>query len=408
MVAAVADHGYEAVTVEELVALAGISKRDFYESFASKEACFLATFEEIVGRAAATISAAYRTGSGYRGKLLAALRAYAQLVADEPAAASLAIIDSLGLGTTAVALHEAAEEGFVAILRQSFAQTPERGEIGEVAVRGIIGGGRQVVYACLREGRPERFLQYADLLLDWTLGYRRVEGRHLLSEESFAAWELRRAEREAEREGEEEEPDWSEPAASERSRATLAPRERIVRAVAQLAAADGYASLSMPAIAATAAVSNRTFYREFADKQEAFLAAFDGLAERVLRRAVPAFEEQPTWPEAIGAELTTTLSLIAANPLFARLVFIESTAAGPPGRDRAQAATRRILAPLAVGAPQQGIEPLPEIILEAIGGGIWTVLQQEVAHGRGESLPALAPELADFVLVPFGVEGDGG
>jgi AcrR family transcriptional regulator len=63
----------------------------------------------------------------------------------------------------------------------------------------------------------------------------------------------------------------------------------------------GYASLSMPAIAAEAGTSNETFYREFAGKDEAFLAAFDALAGRALRRAVPAFEGEREWPEAVGA-----------------------------------------------------------------------------------------------------------
>jgi hypothetical protein len=97
-----------------------------------------------------------------------------------------------------------------------------------------------------------------------------------------------------------------------------------------------------------------------------------------MRRAAPAFDAQPSRPDAIGA--------------------------GPAGRDRARAATQRILTPLTVGAPQHGTEPPPEMIVEATGGGIWTVIQQEVTHGRAEALPALAPASADFALRPSGVE----
>jgi hypothetical protein len=41
MIEVVADRGYEAVKVRELVRLAGVSSRAFYELFESKESCFL-------------------------------------------------------------------------------------------------------------------------------------------------------------------------------------------------------------------------------------------------------------------------------------------------------------------------------------------------------------------------------
>ena len=400
MVAAVAEHGYPAVTISELVALAGISKRDFYESFASKEECFLATFSEIVEQATQQVRGAYRGGSGFRGRLAAVLLAFAELLAQQPEAAALVIVDSLGLGTVAVAPREAAETHFAELLRQSLAAEPERGEVSEPALRGIIGGTRRVVYRCLREGRPERFGDQAEALLDWALGYQRPGGEHLLAESFFA--QAAAAPRSVE-DGEEGAPGWGEPAGSARSRSALAPRERIVRAVARLAAAGGYASLSMPAIAAAAGVSNKTFYREFKDKQEAFLAAFEALAARALAAATAAFQSEREWPEAVGAALAGTLSFIAADPLFARLAFFELAAAGPAGLEAADRVTQRFMGFLSPAALPAGVKPAPEAVVEAIGGGIWTVLQHEVAAGRGESLPDLAPEILDFALVPFGL-----
>ena len=54
-------------------------------------------------------------------------------------------------------------------------------------------------------------------------------------------------------------------------------RERILDAVADVASLAGYASMSVEGIIATAGVSRRTFYDHFADKQEAFLAAYDAI-----------------------------------------------------------------------------------------------------------------------------------
>src|SRR5690242_3020391 len=45
MVKAVAEKGYAATTIADVVARAGVSRRTFYEQFRDKEACFLAAFD---------------------------------------------------------------------------------------------------------------------------------------------------------------------------------------------------------------------------------------------------------------------------------------------------------------------------------------------------------------------------
>ena len=48
--------------------------------------------------------------------------------------------------------------------------------------------------------------------------------------------------------------------------------------------------------------------------------------------------------------------------------------------------------------------PVPAAVLEAIGSGTWSVIQHEIAHGRGEQLPELAPELTRIALAPLRAE----
>jgi AcrR family transcriptional regulator len=50
MATAVADKGYAAVTISDVVAGAGVSKRTFYEHFTDKEACLLAGYEHVSSR----------------------------------------------------------------------------------------------------------------------------------------------------------------------------------------------------------------------------------------------------------------------------------------------------------------------------------------------------------------------
>ena len=384
-----------------MVALAGISKRDFYESFASKEECFLAAFDEVVDLGTEAVRVAFREALEPRQRLLGGIGAFGAALIEQSDAMSLAIVDSLSLGTAALGPRQRAEARFGELMRQSLGRAAgQEREVSELVIRGLVGGMRRVAYSCLRDGQPQRFCEHLGDLVDWSMGYGRRTGApsaHLPPSSGLPV-QARAAE-----------PNgtpvlgWGEPPASPLSRATLEPRERIIRAVARLAAAGGYASLSMPAITSAAAVSNRTFYREFADKQEAFVSAFDALAERAFRHAVGAVGEGQDWPRSVAAALQAILEFVAADPLFARLAFFELAAAGPIGLDHAERSTEQFMTLLSPAALPEAVQPLPEVIVEAIGGGIWTVIQVEINAGRSESLPELGPELTHFALAPFGV-----
>src|SRR5436305_8039942 len=90
MVEATARHGFAGTTVAELVGLAGVSKTTFYQHFDSKQECFLATFDAIIGEVTARVSETYRESGDFSERLTRALSTFMEIAADEPAAASLA------------------------------------------------------------------------------------------------------------------------------------------------------------------------------------------------------------------------------------------------------------------------------------------------------------------------------
>lgn len=396
MVEAVRRHGYAETTIAELAGLAGVSKSAFYESFESKQQCFLATFEEIVAQASGRIGVAYRSRRGFRERLRAAMEEFAEIVAEEPAASALVVVDSLSLGAAGVGPRERAVEAFELMFRQSFAQAPERGEVSALQVRAIVAGIRRVVYRCLREGRPEELRDQVEELLDWALSYQRPEA-------VAAAPTPPGPRRAAKEDSGARPPGWEEPPDSARSRSELSQRERIVRAAALVAADRGYEALTIPAISGAAGVSNATFYEHFSSKEEAFVAAFDALAKQALRATAAAAAGREDWGEAVGAGMRGLLEFTAANRLFARLAFFELPTAGANALDRADATTKRFTAFLAPAALPAEIEAPPAVVVEAIGGGIWAVIQHEIAHGREASLAEIASEITWIALAPLGV-----
>lgn len=397
MVEAVARHGYAGTTLRELVALAGVSKTTFYEHFESKQDCFLATFDEIVNVLSARVGQAWRTDGDFRERLVAALSAFMNLAVEEPNAAALAAVESLTLGAAGVAHRERASAAFETLVQQSFDHAPSPHEVSPVVVRAIVAGIRGVAYRRLRTGRAQELPELVEPLIDWALRYQLPENetlrRAILAAETPSGATLER---------EDEKPDWEEPPDSALSKTTLTQRERIVRAAARVVVERGYDALSIPAISAAAGTSNQTFYEHFSSKRDAFLAAFEIIAGEAFAFAFSAFEAAADGPEAIGAGLRGLTEHISNHRIFARLAFFELPTAGPAALDRADAIMDSFTAFLGPELSPTGIgKPGSPAVLEAVGTGIWSVIQHEIAHDRADSLPELAPELARIALAPL-------
>lgn len=401
MVEAVARHGFAGTTLNELVALAGVSKTTFYKHFDSKQECFLAAFDAIVAEVAERIGATFREPGDFRERLTRALTAFMEIAAAEPRAASLAAVDSLTLGQAGVASRERGSEAFQLMVRQSFDHSPSPIEVSDMTVRAIVAGIRGVVYRRVRANEADQLPALADELVEWALSYQQrpeeVVGRAL---EAAARTPDPAAEKgEAERS---EEVPWEEPPDSQFSRRRLTQRERIIRGAARVVVERGYDALSIPAISAAAGISNQTFYEHFSSKRDAFLSAFQTITEEVLRVAGKAFFAEGDRPEAVGAGLRSLLSFIAGNELYARLAFFELPTAGPVALDQADRILDGFTAFLQQGTvPKELARPVSPTTLQAIAGGIWEAIQYEIVHGRRESLPSLAPEITWIALAPF-------
>lgn len=400
MVEAVARHGYAGTTLRELVGLAGVSKSTFYDHFENKQDCFLATFDEIVEQLALRVGAAYRSGGDFRERLIAGLTAFMDLAVEDPAAASLAAVESLTLGAAGVEHRERASHAFEALIQQSFDSSSSDVRVPPVTVRAIVGGIRGVAYRRLRANHPEELPPLVGQLTDWALGYQQPDNES--TARAVIAAERPGVPPESAEEPADDVPGWDEPPDSRASRRALTQRERILRAVARVVVENGYAALSIPAISAAAGVSNQTFYENFDSKRDAFLAVFEVLVGQAFGAGGAAFAREGNRPEAVGAGLRALLEHIAANPLFARLAFFELPTAGPVALDRADATMDSFSAFLEPGTMPSGLGgPLPRAVLEAIPTGTWAVIQYEIVQGRLTSLPDLAPALTRIALAPF-------
>lgn len=179
-------------------------------------------------------------------------------------------------------------------------------------------------------------------------------------------------------------------------------RERMLLAVAEAVAEQGYATTTVADIISRARLSRRTFYEHFADKEECFLAAYDTVVEQLLAGVGHAYEQADTWPQKVHDGLHAFLFALAAEPAFACMCIVEVVAAGAEARGRRDAAMRvfvDFLEPGRAEAPKGLV--VPALASEIIVGGIYEAIYARLLRGEASSLVDMLPELLSCALVPF-------
>jgi len=179
-------------------------------------------------------------------------------------------------------------------------------------------------------------------------------------------------------------------------------RERLIDAMIETAVAEGFGQVTVTDVIRAAGVSRKTFYEHFADKQECFIAAYDEIIERLLRDTTAAYSTPGPWPRRVAAGMCVILELLASRPKLARFCVIEILAAGPRAlarRDEVMRLFAQFVEPGREEAPR-GVE-VPALTATAMVGAAYSIVYDEILHGRGGELTALCTDLVYVVLAPY-------
>ncbi len=110
-----------------------------------------------------------------------------------------------------------------------------------------------------------------------------------------------------------------------------AQRDRILLAMAEAMAENGYVGTPVAAIIKRAGVSRETFYEQFRSKEDCFEAAFERAVELLLAGILDATGRSPegeTQRQRLERLLTSYLDGLSAHPAYARLFLVEVYAVG--------------------------------------------------------------------------------
>jgi AcrR family transcriptional regulator len=180
------------------------------------------------------------------------------------------------------------------------------------------------------------------------------------------------------------------------------PRSRLLDAMVETVALRGYDRTTISRVLSSAGLEEAVFSEHFHDKRDCFWQAIDDLIGRVECAALEQFRLDAPWGELVRVGLERLLRALAARPDAARVLLVETLGAGPAACERQRAATALFTSLIERGREgSPSSEQLPSQTSEAIVGGIASILHRRALEGRVAELPALAPDLTYFALLPY-------
>src|SRR5262245_33456675 len=138
MARTVATKGYSA-PLTDVCSAAGVSTRAFYEHFADKEECFMATYERGVRLLMASVNGAYDQAGPWPVRIHRGLEVLLHLLAAEPAFAHLAIVEMLAAGPRARERSRRLLDDFLRYFDDSPAQ-PGQPHVPRPVIEAVVAG----------------------------------------------------------------------------------------------------------------------------------------------------------------------------------------------------------------------------------------------------------------------------
>jgi AcrR family transcriptional regulator len=148
------------ITIADVVAQARVSKRTFYEQFASKEACFLALCEQMSEQTLAVIAANYRVEPDWVVQLENVTRVYLASLSAQPALLKAMSLELLALGNEGLALRRRISNRFAQFLIMQVELfrlvEPNKRPMSPALATALVGGVNELILQAAEEGRADR------------------------------------------------------------------------------------------------------------------------------------------------------------------------------------------------------------------------------------------------------------
>jgi len=163
--------GYQKTTVSLIGTKAAVSKSDFYKHFASKDECFVAAYDSAIERVRERVLAACAEDDRpeWPERIRAAIMALLELFSEEPALASIVLVEGLRAGRGVYDRYQGAVESIVGYLREGAPTGPGGAEVPAATDEAIVGGIASLLGRRILAGEAEQIEQLYPEVLEFAL-----------------------------------------------------------------------------------------------------------------------------------------------------------------------------------------------------------------------------------------------
>jgi AcrR family transcriptional regulator len=168
---AIAENGYSGTTIAHITSHAAVSRRTFYEHFASKDECFVAAYDTVMVELRERVGQAFREQSEWPRAVRAGIAAMLAFLVAEPNLARLCMVEALVAGPVVVERYDSAIQSFV-----PYFQNGREGRSPEVLARlsptteeALVGGMMSLISRRIIAGRTAELESLLPDLVEFTL-----------------------------------------------------------------------------------------------------------------------------------------------------------------------------------------------------------------------------------------------
>lgn len=165
MVSVAAEHGYQELSVADVLRAAGVSRATFYKLFADKLDCFLAAFDAELEKVASAIVSAYDAEAEWTDRVRAGIEAALEWLAAHPDSARVLMVEVARAGPRAKRRYRASIARLTPLLEDGYDAAPIGRRLSPHTARMAVGSGASLVLDEVLAGRTPRLPRLASELL---------------------------------------------------------------------------------------------------------------------------------------------------------------------------------------------------------------------------------------------------
>lgn len=163
MARSVTAKGFVDTTVADIVREAGVSKRSFYECFASKSDCLIALYVVASYGALNALRHAVDPNRDWRSQIESAVGAYLACLSGNPVLLQTLFVEILGLGVAGLQvrrrMHQELADFIVQVTCAGPVLTPEKAEHRATMAMAVVGGINELVLQAIEAGRSATLVE---------------------------------------------------------------------------------------------------------------------------------------------------------------------------------------------------------------------------------------------------------